>query len=218
MDKLDTKIKVNEIFYSIQGESLFVGKPTVFVRLSSCNLRCSYCDTRYSFWKGSLWDLKAILSEVQRHPTRYVCVTGGEPLGQQGVYPLMETLLGRGYTVSLETNGSFLVDRVDSRVIKILDLKCPSSGEVESNEWKNIPLLLPHDQVKFVVETEEDFTWASEVTKSHRLWERCTVLFSPVMGKIEPKNLAQWVLGAPFPSTLQLQMHKTIWGERATGV
>jgi 7-carboxy-7-deazaguanine synthase len=212
------QLKINEIFYSIQGESLFAGKPTVFVRLSSCNLRCTYCDTRYSFWKGHVQPLEDILSEIHKHPTKYVCVTGGEPLGQAGVYPLMQTLVDQGYTVSLETNGSFLVDRVPPQVINVLDLKTPDSGEADANEWGNIPLLKSTDQIKFVVASRTDFEWACEQVSRHVLADKCTILFSPVHGKVEPKVLADWVLQAPFPSTFQLQMHKEIWGAGTRGV
>lgn len=212
------KIKINEIFYSIQGESLFVGKPTVFVRLSSCNLRCTYCDTRYSFWKGHVRDVNEVMAEVRRHPTRYVCLTGGEPLGQQAIYPLMEQLVAEGYIVSLETNGSFLADRVPAAVVKVLDFKCPDSGEVDANEWGNVALLRPEDQVKFVVASRADFDWSLEVSNRHRLWEKASVLFSPVHGKATPKELADWVLTAPFPSTMQMQMHKEIWGADTRGV
>jgi 7-carboxy-7-deazaguanine synthase len=215
---MGVQLKINEIFYSIQGESLFAGKPTVFVRLSSCNLRCTYCDTRYSFWKGHVRSLEDVLAEVHKHPTKYVCVTGGEPLGQAGVYPLMQTLVDEGYTVSLETNGSFLVDKVPPQVINVLDLKTPDSGEAEANEWKNIPLLKPTDQIKFVVASRADFDWACEHVLRHALADKCTVLFSPVHGKVEPKDLADWVLHAPFPSTFQLQMHKEIWGAGTRGV
>jgi 7-carboxy-7-deazaguanine synthase len=212
------QLKINEIFYSIQGESLFVGKPTVFVRLSSCNLRCTYCDTRYSFWKGHVREIESVMAEVRRHPTRYVCVTGGEPLGQVGVYPLMAQLVAEGYTVSLETNGSFLTDRVPAAVIIVLDLKCPDSGEEAANEWRNMELLRPHDQVKFVVASRRDFDWAAEKVQEHRLSERSTVLFSPVHSKVSPTELAEWVLAAPFPSTLQIQLHKEIWGAQTRGV
>ncbi len=215
---MGVQLKINEIFYSIQGESLFAGKPTVFVRLSSCNLRCTYCDTRYSFWKGHVRPLEDILAEIHKHPTKYVCVTGGEPLGQVGVYPLMQTLVDEGYTVSLETNGSFLVDKVPPQVINVLDLKTPDSGEVDANEWGNIPLLKPTDQIKFVVASRADFEWACEQVSRHVLADKCTVLFSPVHGKVEPKDLADWVLQAPFPSTFQLQMHKEIWGAGTRGV
>ena len=163
-------------------------------------------------------EMQDVLNEVKKHPTKFVCVTGGEPLGQAGVYPLMQSLVDDGYTVSLETNGSFLVDKVPAPVIKVLDLKCPDSGEVEANEWGNIPLLSPNDQVKFVVASRGDFDWSCEKTLEHRLWEKATVLFSPVHEKVTPKELADWVLQAPFPSTMQLQMHKEIWGAGTRGV
>ncbi len=207
-------IKINEIFYSIQGESLLAGKPTVFVRTATCNLRCTYCDTRYSFWEGKLMELPDILAEVHKHKTRYVCLTGGEPLGQQGIYPLMQALVKEGYTVSLETNGSFLVDQVPPEVIKVIDLKCPDSGEAEAMEWGNCDLVDEKDQIKFVVASRADFDWSQKVCAERGLYEKCAVLFSPVAGKVKPLELAEWILEAGAPVTMQLQMHKEIWGEK----
>lgn len=211
-------LKINEIFYSIQGESLLAGKPTVFVRLSTCNLRCSYCDSRYTFWHGNVMDQADILAEVHKHKTRYVCLTGGEPLGQKGIYPLMETLLQEGYTVSLETNGSFLVDKVPKGVIKVLDLKCPDSLESEAMVWENCDLVTPEDQIKFVVASRADFDWSQAVSEKYQLTKKCHVLFSPVAGKVKPMDLAEWVLASGSPVTMQLQMHKEIWGPERRGV
>jgi 7-carboxy-7-deazaguanine synthase len=207
-------LKINEIFYSIQGESLLAGKPTVFVRTATCNLRCHFCDTKYSFWHGSVMTLDAIVAEIARHGTRYVCVTGGEPLGQRGTLPLLRRLVDEGYTVSLETNGSFSVEDVPRKVIKVIDLKTPGSGEAEANRWDNVARVAPHDEFKFVVTSRDDFDWAIDRVREHELTSRCHVLFSPVFARVAPAELAEWVLAARLPVTMQLQMHKTIWGER----
>ncbi len=211
-------LKINEIFFSIQGESLLAGKPTLFVRTATCNLRCTYCDTRYSFWHGEVRDLPSILSEVRQAKTRYVCLTGGEPLGQAGIYPLMDALLAEKYTVSLETNGSFSIAKVPKEVIKVIDLKCPESGEEAAMDWGNCALVAPHDQFKFVVASKSDFDWSQEVSKRHQLDTRCHILYSPVAGKVKPSELAQWVLDSGAPVTMQLQMHKEIWGPGVRGV
>jgi 7-carboxy-7-deazaguanine synthase len=211
-------LKINEIFYSIQGESLLAGKPTVFVRTAACNLRCQWCDTGYSFWQGKVMSLEEILSEVKKHTTKYVCVTGGEPLGQRGTIPLMQKLLGEGYTVSLETNGSFSIKDVPSQVIKVIDIKCPDSGEAESNAWENIALALPHDQFKFVVASRADFDWAQEICRKYELDKKCPILYSPVYKKVSPADLAAWILASDVPVTMQTQMHKEIWGPNTRGV
>ncbi len=215
---LDQGLKINEIFYSIQGESLLVGKPTVFVRLATCNLRCTYCDTRYAFWHGTVMALDAILSQIRNHKTRYVCLTGGEPLGQQGIYPLMDRLLKEGYTVSLETNGSFSIEKVPAAVIKVVDLKCPDSGEADTMVWDNCALVQPHDQFKFVIASKEDFEWSQNACERYGLIEKCAVLYSPVAGKVKPADLARWILDAQAPVTMQVQMHKEIWGPHQRGV
>lgn len=211
-------LKINEIFYSIQGESLLAGKPTVFVRLSTCNLRCTWCDTRHSFWKGSVRSIQSIVDEVDSHGAKYVCVTGGEPLGQQGVYPLLEALLARNYMVSLETNGSFSIKKVPAAVIKVIDVKCPDSGEEDSFAWENIELAGPSDQFKFVVASRADFEWSREFVARHELTDRCAVLFSPVHGKVAARDLADWILESRQPVTLQSQMHKELWGPNTKGV
>ncbi len=211
-------IKINEIFYSIQGESLLAGKPTVFVRTAACNLRCTWCDTGYSFWQGKVMSLDEIMTEVKKHKTKYVCVTGGEPLGQRGTYPLMQLLIDEGYTVSLETNGSFTVKDVPPAVIKVIDIKCPDSGEAVANVWENIDLASPQDQFKFVVASRADFDWAQEICAKHELAKKCSLLFSPVYGKVSPSDLASWILDTDTPVTMQLQMHKEIWGPKVRGV
>ncbi len=211
-------LKINEIFYSIQGESLLAGKPTVFVRLATCNLRCSYCDTRYAFWHGEVMTLATILEKIHAHKTRYVCLTGGEPLGQKAIYPLMQKLVDEGYTVSLETNGSFLVNHVPVGVIKVIDLKCPDSLESETMVWENCDLVTKEDQIKFVVASKADFDWSQSVSQKYQLTEKCHVLFSPAAGKVKPMDLAKWVLESGSPVTMQLQMHKEIWGSEQRGV
>ena len=211
-------LKVNEIFFSIQGESLLAGKPTVFVRTATCNLRCTYCDTRYAFWEGNVRSLDSIVEEVKKHPTKYVCLTGGEPLGQQASIPLMRRLLDLGYTVSLETGGGFSVKDVPAGVIKVVDLKTPSSGEMGAMIWENMDLVGSQDQIKFVVGSREDFDWSVATSRAHHLTDRCPVLISPVYGKVQPEQLASWVLESGEPFTLQLQLHKLLWGADKRGV
>lgn len=211
-------LKVNEIFYSIQGESLLAGKPTAFVRTATCNLRCKWCDTRYSFWQGKLLTVPQILVEVKKLSPRYVCVTGGEPLGQRACVPLLRELLNEGYTVSLETNGSFSIKDVPLEVIKIVDVKCPGSGESAAMAWENLDLVRAQDQLKFVVASKEDFQWADSLCRERQLTEKCGVLFTPVQGKVTPAQLAAWILDSNAPVTMQTQMHKEIWGENQRGV
>ncbi len=191
-----------------------MGKPTVFVRLATCNLRCRYCDTRYAFWEGRVWSTDDVMAEVRKHPTKVVCLTGGEPLGQRAIHPLMHQLLDEGYVVSLETGGGLAVNEVPAGVIKILDLKCPDSGESEAMVWENLKYLRSTDQLKFVVSSHEDFMWAEQICESHQLFSLCTVLVSPVVNKVTPKELAEWTLASGKPFTLQLQLHKIIWGEQ----
>ncbi len=209
---------INEIFYSIQGESTHAGKPCVFVRLAYCNLRCSYCDTAYAFDDGTEKSVEEVLSEIRRHPATLVEVTGGEPLSQADVHPLMTALCDHGYEVLLETGGSLDIGAVDSRVKRIVDFKCPSSGMMKKNLWKNADLLRPGDEVKFVMGTREDFDWAVERVREHTLTERVTVLFSPVFGELEPRLLAEWVLSLDLRVRMQLQMHKYIWEPTMRGV
>jgi 7-carboxy-7-deazaguanine synthase len=211
-------LKINEIFYSIQGESLLAGKPTVFIRTATCNLRCTYCDTRYAFWEGKVMDLPSILAEVKKHEPQYVCVTGGEPLGQKGTYPLLRQLVDEGYTVSLETGGSFSVKDVPKEVINVIDLKCPDSGETSHMVWENLQLVKPQDQFKFVISSKTDFDWSHNIIKTHNLKERCGLLFSPVFQKVNPAELAKWILDEHAPVTLQMQLHKEIWGPHERGV
>jgi 7-carboxy-7-deazaguanine synthase len=212
-------LTINEIFYSIQGESTFAGRPCVFVRLTACDLRCSWCDTAYAFHEGQKRSLDDVIAEVDRYGCPLVEVTGGEPLLQEGVYPLMETLLAQGRTVLLETGGHRSTARVPERVVTILDVKCPASGESHRNDWENLSRLKPHDQVKFVIKDRADYEYARQVVRQHDLGRRAAaVLFSPVHGVLEPRQLSEWVLGDHLPVRVQLQVHKYIWDAHTRGV
>ncbi|MFM8312903.1 MAG: radical SAM protein [Deltaproteobacteria bacterium] len=213
----EVKIKINEIFHSIQGESLLAGKPTAFIRTSYCNLRCSWCDTKYAYWEGALMTVSEILEKIKPFETQYACVTGGEPLSQRGTYELLEKLLKSEYTVSLETNGSFSIKDVPTEVIKVIDVKCPDSGESEKMAWENFALAQKHDQFKFVVASKTDFEWAQEVCAKNQLHDKCTILYSPAFGQVKPAELASWILNAKAPVTLQTQQHKEIWGPNERG-
>ncbi len=206
------RLKLTEIFHSIQGEGDAVGWPTVFVRLTGCPLRCTWCDTTYSFHGGEWWLIDDILAEVERHGARHVCVTGGEPLSQKRCLLLLGHLCDVGYQVSLETSGAIDVSAVDPRVRKVVDLKAPGSGEEERNLWTNLVHLLPHDQVKIVIADRADYDWALARLREHDLAARCQVLFSPVQGELSPRDLAQWILDDRLPVRLQLQLHKVLWG------
>ncbi|MGB5259169.1 MAG: 7-carboxy-7-deazaguanine synthase QueE [Gammaproteobacteria bacterium] len=206
------RLRITEIFHSIQGESVTAGCPTVFVRLTGCPLRCGYCDTEYAFQGGEWMTLDAIMEQVDSYAAAYVTVTGGEPLAQPNCLSLLELLCDRGYRVSLETSGALDVSEVDPRVVKIVDLKTPGSGEVERNHYENIPLLQPHDQVKFVLCDRADYNWAVAMLKTHDLASRCEVLFSPSFEQLDAAELADWVLEDRLPVRLQLQLHKLLWG------
>jgi 7-carboxy-7-deazaguanine synthase len=206
------QLRINEIFYSLQGETSRVGLPTVFVRLTGCPLRCTYCDTAYAFSGGQSMTLQAILEEVARHGARYVTVTGGEPLAQKGSLELMHALCEAGYEVSLETGGALDVSGVDARVMKVLDIKTPGSGEVGKNLWSNLDALNAHDEIKFVLCGEDDYRWAIQVMREHGLDKKCAVLFSPSQGQLEPAQLADWILRDHLPVRLQVQLHKLLWG------
>jgi 7-carboxy-7-deazaguanine synthase len=212
-------LTINEIFYSIQGESTYAGKPCVFVRLTGCDLRCSWCDTPYAFSEGQKMSIDAVLQQVDRYGSPLVEVTGGEPLLQEDVYPLMERLLESGRTVLLETGGQIDVSRVPLAVIKVMDVKCPASGESHKNEWGNIDRLGSRDQVKFVIKDRGDYDFARDLVVRHSLDRRCAaVLFSPVHDVLEPRTLSEWILEDRLPVRLQLQIHKHIWGANVRGV
>jgi len=215
MSSVNDSLRINEIFFSLQGETSRVGLPTVFVRLTGCPLRCNYCDTTYAFSGGQTMTLDAILSEVARHGAHYVTVTGGEPLAQKNCLPLLRALCDAGYDVSLETSGALDVSGVDARVAKVLDLKTPASGEMEKNLWSNLEHLNAHDEIKFVLCDEADYQWAKQVLEEHRLAQRCAVLFSPAQGQITPKDIAERILRDRLPVRLQVQLHKLLWGNEA---
>lgn len=212
-------LTINEIFHSIQGESTHSGRPCVFVRLTACDLRCSWCDTPYAFTEGRKMSVDEVLARVQAYGCPVVEVTGGEPLLQQDVYALMDRLLAAGRTVLVETGGHLSIDRVPGAVVKIVDVKCPGSGESDRTHWGNLDLLAPHDEVKFVIRDREDYEYARGVVARHRLVGRvAAVLFSPVHGVLEPKLLAGWILEDRLDVRLQLQAHKYIWGADVRGV
>ena len=206
-------LKVYEIFHSLQGESSRVGLPTAFVRLSGCPLRCGYCDTAYAFQGGEMRSEGHILDQVAQFGTRYVTVTGGEPLAQKNCIGLLKTLCDTGYDVSLETGGAMDISAVDPRVSVILDIKTPGSGESAKNRWQNLEKLKPSDEVKFVLCDRADYDWARDVLADHGIAEKCPVLFSPVYGSLNPTDLAEWVLQDKLPVRMQVQLHKILWGE-----
>jgi len=203
-------VRITEIFHSIQGESTHAGLPCVFVRLTGCLLRCVWCDTAYAFHGGTEMDLEEILAEVARHPCRRVEVTGGEPLAQKDVLPLLRRLCDLGYTVLLETSGSIDVSGVDERVIKIMDVKCPGSGESAKNRWENFAHLSPRDEVKFVIRDRADFDWAYAVVRERDLSAKHPVLFSPVHGELDPQALSEWIIESGLDVRLQIQLHKVL--------
>jgi 7-carboxy-7-deazaguanine synthase len=212
-------LTVNEIFYSIQGESTRAGQPCVFVRLTACDLRCAWCDTPYAFHEGRRRTLDEVLAEVEGYDCRLVEITGGEPLLQDEVYPLMERLLAGGRTVLLETGGHRPISRVPRGVVKIVDVKCPGSGEAARNDWRNLDLLAPHDEVKFVIRDRGDYDFALDVVRRRALVGRCAaVLFSPVHGVLDPRTLAEWMLADAAPARLQLQIHKYLWPLATRGI
>jgi 7-carboxy-7-deazaguanine synthase len=212
-------LTVNEIFHSIQGESTYAGRPCVFVRLTACDLRCSWCDTPYAFHEGRKMSVDEVLAAVEGHGCDLVEITGGEPLLQDDVYPLMERLLAGGRTVMLETGGHRTIARVPPAVVKIVDVKCPGSGESAKNDWGNLERLAPHDEVKFVVKDRADYEFARDVIAKYGLPSRAAaVLVSPVHGVLEPRTLSEWMLADHLPARLQLQLHKFIWHPSTRGV
>lgn len=205
-------LRLTEIFFSLQGESSTVGFPTVFVRLTGCPLRCQYCDTAYAFHGGKKWTLEAILAEVAQYHAKHVTVSGGEPLAQPGCLALLTALCDNGYTVSLETSGAMDVAPVDSRVVKVLDIKTPGSKECHRNLLSNLQHLNPHDEIKFVICSREDFDWAVQFMQQHGLADK-NVLFSPSYHELRPQQLADWILAEQLTVRFQLQLHKIIWGD-----
>jgi 7-carboxy-7-deazaguanine synthase len=212
-------LTVNEIFYSIQGESTRAGRPCVFVRLTACDLRCSWCDTPYAFHEGRKMSIDEVVAEAERYDCPLVEITGGEPLLQEDVYELMNRLLSRGRTVLLETGGHRPIDRVPAAVVKVVDVKCPGSGEAARNDWTNLDRLAAHDEVKFVIKDRADYDFARDVVRERRLAGRCAaILFSPVHGVLDPKTLSEWILADRVPAILQIQLHKYIWSPDTRGV
>jgi 7-carboxy-7-deazaguanine synthase len=207
------KLRLTEIFFSLQGETNTVGLPTVFVRLTGCPLRCQYCDTAYAFNGGQWLDMIEIVNEIKKYQTRYVTVTGGEPLAQRACLAFLTHLCDLNYIVSLETSGALDVSEVDPRVIKVLDIKTPGSGEAEKNDWGNLSCLLPHDQVKFVICDEIDYAWSKQKLIDHALADKCQVLFSPSYTQVEANKLADWILLDQLPVRMQIQLHKYLWGD-----
>lgn len=211
-------LKINEIFVSIQGESSYAGRPCVFIRLTHCNLRCSYCDTEYAFFEGREMTIGQIIQKVADYRCNLVEVTGGEPLIQKNVHVLMKILCDSGYEVLLETAGHMDVSPVDPRVIKIMDVKCPSSGESEKIHWENLGSLNSRDELKFVIGDRTDFDWAVKIISERQLDKKNQILFSPVYGHIDNRQLAEWILQEKLPVRMQLQMHKYIWDPGKRGV
>ena len=206
-------LKVNEIFFSIQGESTCTGLPTVFIRLTGCPLRCNYCDTAYAFYQGKNLSIKDILREIARYRTKFVTVTGGEPLAQKTCCDLLGQLCDEGYHVSLETGGSLDISGVDERVMRIVDIKTPGSGESSRNRHSNLALLTAHDQIKFVICDRQDYEWSRAMLHDMQLNERCEILFSPSHGQLDAAMLADWILEDQLPVRLQIQLHKYLWGD-----
>ena len=212
-------LTVNEIFYSVQGESTRAGELCVFVRLTACDLRCSWCDTPYAFHEGTKRSIDEVVDDVEKYGCSLVEITGGEPLLQDDVYPLMERFLALGRTVMLETGGHRSIARVPKPVVKIVDVKCPASGESAKNHWENLAALAPHDEVKFVIQDRQDYEYALDVIARHGLASRCAaILFAPVHGVLDPKTLSEWMLADRVPARLQVQLHKIIWSPTTRGV
>ena len=206
-------VRLSEIFFSLQGEAARSGIPTVFVRLTGCPLRCTWCDTEYAFTGGTITRIEEILAQIARYPTRYVCVTGGEPLAQKTCLPLLSAFCDAGYDVCLETSGALDITAVDSRVARIMDLKAPSSGETTKNILSNIPDLRKTDEVKIVVASRTDYDWAKEMINAHQLTTRCDVVLSPVAGQLNPTDLAEWILADGLTVRFQIQLHKLLWSD-----
>ncbi|MDW3094221.1 MAG: 7-carboxy-7-deazaguanine synthase QueE [Gammaproteobacteria bacterium] len=210
----ESKLRITEIFYSLQGETSTVGLPTVFVRLTGCPLRCLYCDTEYAFSGGEWMDFSSIFSEIKNYKTSFVTVTGGEPLAQPECISLLEKLCDHGYQVSLETSGAMPLEDVDPRVKKIMDIKTPDSAEVERNRWENLQCIHHEDQIKFVICSEQDYQWCKQQLETKSLDSICEVLFSPSHEQVDPAQLADWILRDQLPVRFQMQLHKVLWGNQ----
>ena len=211
-------LKINEIYYSVQGESTHAGRPCIFIRLTYCNLRCTYCDTEYAFYDGKDMEITYIMSEIKRWDCNLVEVTGGEPLFQDECIDLLNELVNSNYEVMLETGGSLSISDVPKKVVKIVDFKCPSSGMVKKNLWSIVDDLQAHDEVKFVIGNREDFDWVKDRITEYSLDKICTLLFSPTFGEIDPQQIVEWILAENLPVRMQLQMHKMIWSPEEKGV
>lgn len=209
------ELRINEIFYSLQGEARTVGLPTIFIRLTGCPLRCTYCDTEYAFYEGNTLSLESIINTIAQYKTPYITVTGGEPLAQASCIPLLTELCNKGYEVSLETSGALDISSVDPRVSKVMDLKTPDSGEADKNLWENLDYLTNNDQLKFVICSRDDYDWAKTMIDLHGLNQRCQLLFSPIHGELSPQDLAEWILEDQLQVRFQLQLHKYLWNDEA---
>jgi len=210
---MDKSLRITEVFYSLQGESNTVGLPTVFIRLTGCPLRCSYCDTAYAFSGGEKQTISSIIDQVDGFNAKYITVTGGEPLAQQNSHELMKQLLDKGYIVSLETSGAIDISLVDDRAVKVMDLKTPASAEMDKNIYKNIEYLSEKDQVKFVIADDKDYEWSKSIMQQYDLANRCEILFSPVMGDMNPRLLAENIINDNLPVRFQIQLHKYLWDD-----
>jgi len=211
-------LKINEIYYSVQGESTHAGRPCIFIRLTYCNLRCTYCDTEYAFYDGEDMEIPEIMNEIQQWDCNLVEVTGGEPLFQEECIDLLNDLVNSSYEIMLETGGSLSISDVPKEIIKIVDFKCPSSGMEKKNLWSIVDDLQPHDEVKFVIGNREDFDWAKNRIEEYSLDKICTLLFSPTFGEIDPQQIVEWILAENLPVRIQMQMHKMIWSPEEKGV
>ena len=209
----NTQLKISEIFHSIQGESTFVGLPTVFIRLTGCPLRCTWCDTKYAFTGGEWLEIDAILRQIKTYATPYVCVTGGEPLAQKRCIQLLDKLIENGYSVSLETSGAVSIAEVNDKVVTVMDLKAPGSGEKEKNLYENINYLDAKDQIKFIIKDRADYHWCQDIIERYNLIDKCEILLSPVAGELNPTDLAQWILDDKMLVRFQLQLHKVLWND-----
>ena len=211
---ISESLKINEIFYSVQGESTRIGLPTIFIRTTGCPMRCVYCDTAYAFHDGKNYTFQQIFEEIKQYDTQFVTVTGGEPLVQKACFDFLRQLSDLNYQVSIETGGAVSIKNIDPRVKIILDIKTPGSGEAQNNDWNNLSLIKSNDEIKIVITNEEDYEWTKEIILNENLVKKGTILLSPVHGEVDPEALASWILRDSLPVRLQLQLHKIIWGNK----